>query len=391
MYISLKKEIRAYSDKGYIIIKNNISGAFRVLSPCAALLIFLLKGIRLYKDVKNDYNFFIGNKKTVIDLVLNDLKPYINLGQNVFEVGINELTINDVVSCRKLNEISRCEYPTNVFLKVTNTCDKNCKYCSEKQQLNIGKKTDFPLELVEKIFSNLSDNNCFFELTGGEPLLHSELIELLNKIRGFKVPISFITKATDDLSFFKEVLLKGSIARVCFSIDSFREQYVDYITGRNGTFNNIIECMNIARRCGTTIDVNVVITALNENEIEKMVVFCVEHGVETTHFTTVCPAPGMDKDLVINESRNQIIYNAVNQLRNIYKKQIDIELTTTKCENRCEKCGKALTDVKIDCKGEVSLCNGMVIGDLYNACLFDIWNSETARKIRCELMGQMAT
>ena len=391
MYISLKKEVRAYSDKGHIIIKNNVSGAFRVLSPRAAFFIFLLKGIRVYEDVKNDYNFLISNKKAVIDLVLNDLKPYINFGENVFEVGINELTINDVVSCRNLNEISQCEYPTNVFLKATNTCDKNCKYCSEKQQLNIGKKFDFPLELVEKIFNNFSDNNCFFELTGGEPLLHSKLIELLEKIRCFKVPISFITKATDDLSFFREVLLKGSIARVCFSIDSFREQYVDYITGKNGTFNNIIECMNIASKCGIKIDVNVVITALNENEIEKMVVFCVEHGVETAHFTTVWPVPSMDKNLVINESRNQIIYNAVNQLRDMYKKQIDIELTTTKCENRCEKCGKALTDVKINCKGEISLCNGIVIGNLYNDCLFDIWNSETTRKIRRELMEQMAT
>lgn len=391
MYISLKKEVRAYSDKGYIIIKNSISGAFRLLSPRAAILIFLLKGIRVYKDVKNDYNFLIGNKRKVIDLVLNDLKPYINLGENVSEVGINELTINDVVSCRKLNEILQYEYPKNVFLKVTNTCDKNCKYCSEKQQLNIGEKSDFPLELVKKIFNNLSDSNCFFELTGGEPLLHSELIELLNKIRDFKVPISFITKATDNLSFFKEVLLKGNIARVSFSIDSFRQPYVDYITGRNGTFNNIIECMNIARKCGITVDVNVVITALNENEIGEMVVFCIEQGVATAHFTTVWPAPGMDKDLVINESRNQIIYNIVNQLRDIYNKQINIELTTTKCENRCEKCGKALTDVKINCKGEVSLCNGMVIGNLYNACLFDIWNSEIVRKVRCELMGQMAT
>lgn len=111
MYISLKKEVRAYSDKGHIIIKNNVSGAFRVLSPRAAFFIFLLKGIRVYEDVKNDYNFLISNKKAVIDLVLNDLKPYINFGENVFEVGINELTINDVVSCRNLNEISQCEYP----------------------------------------------------------------------------------------------------------------------------------------------------------------------------------------------------------------------------------------------------------------------------------------
>ena len=62
-----------------------------------------------------------------------------------------------------------------------------------------------------------------------------------------------------------------------------------------------------------------------------------------------------------------------------------------RCENRCEKCGKALTDVKINCKGEISLCNGIVIGNLYNDCLFDIWNSETTRKIRRELMEQMAT
>lgn len=390
MFIALKKEVRVFSENKFIIVKNDVNGSFRMLSQKAALLLFLLKGIREYEEIENEYLFLMDNKTDMLS-VLKELEAYIALGNDISDAGINDLIIGDVVNCRGLDEISRFECPTNVFLKATNSCDKKCKYCSENQDINIGRKCDFPLELVNKIFHKMDNSNCFFELTGGEPLLHSQLIELTKRINNFEVPISLITKATNDYSFFRNVLEIGNIKRICFSLDSFREGYVDYITGRNGVFNNIVECMKIAKACGLIIDINVVVTALNDNEIEKMIIFCIDNGVDNVHFTTVWPAPNMNRDLIISPSRSKMIYGIFIRLREKYKSRIYMELTTTRCENRCVKCGKALTDVKINCNGDVSLCNGKLIGNLNSACLFDIWNSERAKKARHELMGQMAT
>lgn len=390
MFIALKKEVRVFSENKHIIVKNDVSGSFRMLSQRAALLLFLLKGIRKYEEIENEYLFLMDNKKTDMVAILKELESYIVLGNDISDAGINDLIISDVVCCKGLDEIPRLECPTNVFLKATNSCDKKCKYCSENQEINIERKCDFPVELIEKIFCKM-DTKCFFELTGGEPLLHTRLIELTKRINDFGVPISLITKATNDYSFFQNVLERGKIKRICFSLDSFREEYVDNITGRDGVFNNIVECIKIAKARGLIIDINVVLTTLNDNEIEKMVIFCIDNGVDNVHFTTVWPAPNMDRDLIISPSRSKMIYSVVTRLREKYKSTIMIELTTTRCENRCVKCGKALTDVKINCNGDVFLCNGKLIGNLNSACLFDIWNSERATTARHELMGQMAT
>lgn len=390
MFIALKKEVRTYSENKYIIIKNNVSGSFRILSRQVALLLFLLKGVRKYEEIVKEYQLLLGGKKTNINTLIKELEAYIVLGANVVDAGINDLNADDIINCRKLDEILEFEFPINIFLKTTNFCDKKCRYCSEKALLNIGKKQDFSFELVEKIFYGIDNTKCFFELTGGEPLLHSQFNKLIDRITNFNVPISLITKATNNYQFFESILEGRKITRICFSLDSVRENCVDYITGKDGTYKNIIECMKIAKTLGLKVDINAVLTTLNDSEMEKMIVWAIENGVSNIHFTTVWPTPEAD-DLIIEHHRKKVIYSVINQLREKYKNFIDIELTVTECENRCDKCGKALTDVKIRYDGEVSLCNGVVIGNLNDAYLLDIWNGEKAKRARCELMKQMAT
>ena len=391
MLIGLKKEVRIYSENKYIIIKNNNSGSLRMVSQRAARLLFLLRGVREYQELESEYQFLMNNEKTDIETILKEFESYIDLGDDLHYAGVNDLDVIDVINCRKLDEMSNFEYPINVFLKTTNVCDKKCKYCSEKARLNVGEKYDFPLELVERIFYRIDSRKCFFELTGGEPLLHSQFNELVERIDNFKVPISLITKAINDHSFFENVLKKGKITRVCFSLDSVRESHVDYITGKPGTYKNIVECIKIAKELGLEVDINVVLTTLNDDEIEKMVMFCIDNDVKNIHFTTVWPTPEMDASLIISQHRSKVIYGIVNQLREKYKKYIGIELTTTRCESRCDKCGKALTDVKINYNGEVYLCNGVLLGNLNDSYLYDIWNSERSKEIRHGLMKQMAT
>ena len=73
MFIALKKEVRTYSENKYIIIKNNVSGSFRILSRQVALLLFLLKGVRKYEEIVKEYQLLLGGKKTNINTLIKDI------------------------------------------------------------------------------------------------------------------------------------------------------------------------------------------------------------------------------------------------------------------------------------------------------------------------------
>jgi MoaA/NifB/PqqE/SkfB family radical SAM enzyme len=392
-YIGLRKEVKAYSDQDYIKIKDINSGSYRLLSRKTAILVYLLKGTRSYEDVYRDYNYLTDCSREQFELIVSEIKHYIHTSVVKFDAGYNYLNIDNVLVCRSPEDVLELKQPLNIFLRAVNICDKNCRYCSEMARMNSKMRCDFSIQLISNIFLNLDKNKIFFEITGGEPLIHPEINDIMAELEKLHIPVSLITKATSDYLLFQELVNKYSISRVCFSLDSYKKDYVDYITRRSGTFDNIVECMRIAKNAGTSIDVNAVITKINICDIEKMVMFCIENQVSNLHFTTVWSVPNCDSSLILNENDKKRVYILINQLRKKYIQYINIEITTSKCEgeDRCDKCGKALTDVKIDIDGDVTLCNGIVIGNINRACLYDIWNSSSAKNIRKNLMKQMAT
>lgn len=394
MYIGLKKEVKAYCDEGYIKIVNRNSGSSRILSKKAAILIYLLKDCRKLDNVQYEFFYLTNCEAKTFKKIIAELAGYVFLNNNPeFETGINEIDRSHIVSSRSASDTVFAKQPKNIFIKVTNFCDKKCRYCSEIGCMSSKLPGSFPVELVEKVLKNMDVRKLNIELTGGEPLQCSNLYHILDEFARFGMSVSLITKACSDYNYFENII-KRNINQICFSLDSYKETYVNDITGRKDTFINIMECMKIAKRNKISVNINAVITSKNLPDIENLVLFSIENHVSNLHLTTVWNVNGIDRNLLLHTREKTTIYNQINYLREKYAEFLAIELTTAAncfADSRCVKCGKPFTDVKISHEGEVSLCNGDIIGNLKTMNLTEIWNSQYVKNKKMELLKQMAT
>jgi len=391
LYIGLRQEVRAYFDGRYICVSNEISGSFRILSKNAAIFIFLLKGCRKLENVKSDF-FYLTNLDVVyFENILLRLSHYVYYGENVFNVGRNEIDKCQLLDAESIGSLLIIEQPQNVYIRVTNMCDKKCKYCFEREHMNLKEEGSFPAFLVEKIIHNINVEKTNFELTGGEPLLCDGFLKIIEEFGKFSVPVMMITKASGNYSYF-ESLLQKNVSQVCFSLDSNDKDYVNNITGCSDTFDNIVKCMEIAHKASVDIDVNAVITKNNMKDIENLVLFCIKYYVKNLHLSVVQLTGNEEKKFAPNTKESMEVYVHVGYLRKKYFGIIDIELTPAVCgkKRNCKGCGKPFTDVKIDYNGDVFLCNGQIIGNLYNQNLHDMWNDQNTKQLKTEILKQMA-
>ncbi|MDI6738342.1 MAG: radical SAM protein, partial [Nanoarchaeota archaeon] len=67
--------------------------------------------------------------------------------------------------------------PINLTLYVTNKCNANCRHCFYKSELNI-EKEEISLSQIEKIAKTLKHPLATLMLSGGEPFLRNDIVEV---------------------------------------------------------------------------------------------------------------------------------------------------------------------------------------------------------------------
>lgn len=95
-------------------------------------------------------------------------------------------------------------------LQITSNCDMNCKFCSDLFKYQNEREVSEILEVIDKIPAGVIDK---ISITGGEPLLYSDLFTLVKelKMRGYQVSLStngnLLKTNRDILNYVDEVTL----------------------------------------------------------------------------------------------------------------------------------------------------------------------------------------
>ena len=113
------------------------------------------------------------------------------------------------------------------------------------------------------------------KLTGGEPLVRKDIIEILNRIN--TIPIIEETSMTTNgilLEKHAEDLKHSGLARVNVSLDTLKEEKFEQITGKH-SLHHVINGLKKAVNVGLfPVKVNMVLLkGVNENEVPDMVDF----------------------------------------------------------------------------------------------------------------------
>ena len=178
-----------------------------------------------------------------------------------------------------------------VRLSVTDRCDLRCSYCMPQgfRGFEVPEHwlTFDEIERVIGAFGRLGVSRI--RLTGGEPLVRKDLPALaarLAALPGIR-DLSLSTNATR-LARHAAALREAGISRINVSLDSLRAQRFREITG--GKLDKVLSGLMAGKASGfSPIKINTVVMAgVNDDEVEDMVEFCIEHDF-TLRFIETMP------------------------------------------------------------------------------------------------------
>jgi cyclic pyranopterin phosphate synthase len=164
----------------------------------------------------------------------------------------------------------RIEY---LRISVTDKCNLRCVYCMPEAGLPWLRREDLlSYEEIRDVVGTMSGMGLKrIRLTGGEPLVRKDLprlVELLSGVEGIEeLAVSTNGVLLDTLA---GELQSAGLDRVNVSLDSFRQERVDGLARRPGTFRRVLKGLEAAEEAGLApIKINVVlIRGRNDDEIE---------------------------------------------------------------------------------------------------------------------------
>lgn len=167
-------------------------------------------------------------------------------------------------------------------LSVTDRCDLRCTYCLPKGFKGFEEPQHWltfdEIERLLAAFARLGTSRI--RLTGGEPLLRRNLPQLAARIAGLPGvrDLSLSTNATRLQRYAPELKAAG-VSRINVSLDSLDRACVEQITGSD-SLSKIMDGIMAGKAAGfAPIKINMVaMRGVNEDHIDDMVAFCIEHG-----------------------------------------------------------------------------------------------------------------
>ena len=167
-------------------------------------------------------------------------------------------------------------------LSVTDRCDLRCSYCMPEVMQFLPRKEVLSLEELHKLALAFIDRGVNkIRLTGGEPLVRRDMIELVHAIgRKLGDGLDELTLTTNgtQLEKFAEDLFAAGVRRINVSLDTMDSQLFQQLSRRDRLVE-VLRGIAAAKDAGLKVKLNTVaLKGLNEEEIPYLVEWAHAHG-----------------------------------------------------------------------------------------------------------------
>ncbi len=169
-----------------------------------------------------------------------------------------------------------------VRLSVTDRCDFRCVYCMAEDMTFLPRQQVLTLEEIARIARNfIALGTEKIRLTGGEPLVRKDILELVKEIGSYGLRDFAMTTNGSQLTTMAEPLRKAGMHRLNISLDSLDPEKFRTIT-RTGRLSQVLDGIDAAREAGFRgIKLNtVVMKGRNDEEIPELVEFARKKQVD---------------------------------------------------------------------------------------------------------------
>jgi len=222
---------------------------------------------------------------------------------------------------------------------ITNFCNLSCEYCFNE---GVKKNADFinPKDL-DFVLKSINKKIKDIKITGGEPLLHPQIEEVLGICCKYKS--TSITTNGVLLKKFAPILNKSKIDYIRLTLD--KPDFKNFRAGISNPekFNLIKEGVKSITK---PIAINMVITKNNINDVDGMIAFCEDMGIKKLSLISLIKYNDYVDSVYVSplemeEKLNKMStsYKMVSNSRKSYKlKNIKIDLVWQYCTLGCNIC-----------------------------------------------------
>jgi len=161
--------------------------------------------------------------------------------------------------------------PRSVRISVTDRCDYACTYCRPSRNDGYVERRLSPQDW-KLVFQGLFDSGVRrVRFTGGEPLLHPNLLEIVGHLHDMGLEDLALTTNASQLARLARPLRDAGLQRLNISIDTLDEERFRRMT-RGGRLRDVLAGIDAAVECGfSPIKLNtVVVRGDNDFELEAI-------------------------------------------------------------------------------------------------------------------------
>ncbi len=263
---------------------------------------------------------------------------------------------------------------TYLRVSVTDRCDFRCTYCMSENMTFLPKREVLSFEELCQIINGFVERGVRkIRLTGGEPLVRKDIMELIGSISehlgtGALDELTLTTNASQ-MHRYATRLFDAGIRRVNISLDTHDAEKFSRIT-RRGRLCQVLKGIDAAEAAGLKIKINMVaMQDFNDGEIEPMMIWAHKRGFDLTLIEEMplgqatenrverfLPLRTVRDRLARKFTLEKITHNTGGPARFVRVAETGGRLgfITPMSHNFCESCNR----VRLTCTGKLYLCLG---------------------------------
>ena len=221
------------------------------------------KLIRVYLDNEASFSLQNNDSEDVINTIESKGVNVTGLKQNIDSIKKEKKQCDELSSKNGWNLFSL--FPLQYSVQTLNYCNASCDFCYANVP-NTKDKKFMDLPTIYKLKDYAAVNGVKFGVSGGEPLLHPQIFEIL-RYRCDEVYDTLITNLTPKFDF--EALLKTKVDLIQVSIHGYKSIHNNTI-GIKNAYNLIFDRMEKLLK-NVNVATNTVITPSNIKSIDPLV------------------------------------------------------------------------------------------------------------------------
>lgn len=280
-----------------------------------------------------------------------------------------------------------------LFFELTDRCNLYCHHCGS----NCGNHGGFVLSLavIEKVLHSVADaynsRNIMVCLTGGEPILYPELLDVIRVSKSLGFPVGMTTNGTLLDPPTAKRLAEAGLDTVAVSLDGIGTVHDDFRCCK-GSFIRAMDGIMALKLAGIEPQVLTVVHKGNVSALEALYRFLKRQSIDSWRLVNVDPIgrAGHNSDFLLKSTDLRCLLEFIRNKR--YETDNSMEITygcshfvTYEYEREVRdyyfQCGAGTMVASVMANGDIGACldierrNDLVQGNAYTDDFVDVWEN----------------